>query len=105
MSCGPTPVLGFGTVSAALKRRADGTRGLIRHTASVTCPSCNATFTGRWLEGHDTTAQLCLSCHYIFTATWPGFSIEPETITSRSAADMPEGDSLPGTSLRPQGRG
>ncbi len=53
----------------------------IRLSAPVPCPSCRRPVTGRWTAGQRTAAHQCGSCGHVFTATWPGWPVEPETVT------------------------
>lgn len=50
----------------------------LRYTAPLTCAACGREFGGLWV-GERTGPQQC-PCGHVFTATWPGFDFEPETV-------------------------
>lgn len=50
----------------------------LRYTAPLACATCGREFGGLWV-GEKTGAQQC-PCGHVFTATWPGFAFEPETV-------------------------
>jgi len=52
---------------------------IILLTAPVTCPECAHETIGRWTAGQRTAGQQCPGGH-AFTATWPGWGFEPETV-------------------------
>ncbi len=66
-----------------------GTPSPLRYTAPLTCTTCGREFGGLWV-GERTGPQHCPYGH-VFTATWPGFPIEPETVIVRPSG----GDDAP----------